>query len=266
MTSPTEILFVDPELDDLTTVLRGLRPGVEAVVLETGSPPARQMAEALAGREGLAAVHVMAHGAPGHVIFSGGVWSAGSLEWDAGDLAAIGGALSDSGELRLWSCNTAAGATGAAFIEQLAERAGADVAAAEGRVGAAGLGGSWDLDQHAARPTPQSPLTAAGMQAFEGVLVIETWKGTGSTNTPSNGNWSTAADWSGSPAREPISGDAAVLGGNGSNPTYAVTFDATDSILTLSITDPNATLIFIIAVRISRSPAAQPEPWVILVL
>ena len=56
------------------------------------------------------------------------------------------------GELRLWSCDAAAGAEGAAFIEALAEATGADVAASTGRIGAAALGGNWKLTEAPGAP------------------------------------------------------------------------------------------------------------------
>jgi len=59
-------------------------------VLDRVAPPARQMALALEGRDGLDAVHVIAHGAPGRVSFAAGEWSAQTLEDNGVDLATIG--------------------------------------------------------------------------------------------------------------------------------------------------------------------------------
>ena len=52
---------------------------------------------------------------------------------------------------------------------------GADVAASTGRVGAAALGGTWDLTARAHRPSARPPLTAAAMAAYAGVLATKTW-------------------------------------------------------------------------------------------
>ena len=134
----------------LETILRGLRPGVEAKALDPAVSAAKQIAKALTGWRDLDAVHVIAHGAPGQINFSAGDWSVATLKDDAEDLAAIGRALADDGELRLWSCDIAAGAAGTAFIEALARATGADVAASTGRIGAAALGGTWDLAAFAA--------------------------------------------------------------------------------------------------------------------
>src|SRR5271163_3307830 len=125
--SPREILFVDPGVSDIETLLGHLRPEIEAILLDPVRPVARQMAAALAGRHGLDAVHVIAHGAPGQVNFTAGGWSAETLADEAENLAAIGQSLAASGDLRLWSCQTAAGPVGAAFVAGLARASGADI-------------------------------------------------------------------------------------------------------------------------------------------
>jgi Domain of unknown function (DUF4347) len=76
---------------------------------------------------------VIAHGSPGRVSFAAGDWSADTVDQEADDLAAIGRALAASGDLRLWSCDTAAGVAGTAFVEHLAQATGADICRRVGR-------------------------------------------------------------------------------------------------------------------------------------
>ena len=168
MTLKPEILFVDPCVPDIPEILFGLRADVEAVLLDGLRPAARQIAEALRARSGLNVVHVMAHGAPGTLNFAAGEWSEATLKRDAADLAAIGGALRDGGELKLWACETGRGAAGEAFVLALAEATGAEVAAAMGLVGAAKKGGAWELAGRGAAAKP--PLTAAGAACYASVL------------------------------------------------------------------------------------------------
>src|SRR5215212_8605219 len=79
MARPSEILFVDPGVSDLKTILGSVRPEVRAIVLDARWSATHQIAAALAGQEGLNAVHIVAHGAPGRVRFSAGEWSAATL-------------------------------------------------------------------------------------------------------------------------------------------------------------------------------------------
>jgi hypothetical protein len=152
MTPNSEVLFIDPAVSDIETILAELRPEVDAVLLESGRPAAQQMAEALTCRSGLAAVHIIAHGAPGQVHFSAGHWSAATIAHISGNLAAIGRALSADGELRLWCCDTARGDAGAALLEALSDAAGVDVCGATGRVGAAAHGGVGNCRRGQAAP------------------------------------------------------------------------------------------------------------------
>src|SRR6516165_5070974 len=131
-TRAREILFVDPGVSDIATLLSHLRPEVEPILLDPVRRAARQIATALAEEHDLAAIHIIAHGAPGRIAFTAGSWSTETVAQDAEDLAAIGTALAAHGDLRLWSCQTAAGPTGAAFVTGLAQAAGADIAAATG--------------------------------------------------------------------------------------------------------------------------------------
>ena len=119
---------------------------------------------------GLRSVHIMAHGAPGRVSFAAGDWSSETLEDSAGDFAAIGRALDADGDLNLWSCLAGAGAEGADFIADLARATGADIAAADRLVGAAALGGGWELEARSHRAVARPPLTGAGRMTYPGVL------------------------------------------------------------------------------------------------
>jgi hypothetical protein len=107
------------------------------------------------------------------VSFAAGDWSLATIEEDAADLAAIGRALAPAGELCLWSCETAAGIAGAAFVAALADAACAEIAAAEHPVGAASLGASWKLTVGAPGASAEAPLTAAARLSYAGVLAVE---------------------------------------------------------------------------------------------
>src|SRR3989440_12614019 len=102
-TRKREIAFIDRGVDDLATLLAGIRPDVEPILLSNGESAPRQMARAVQEREGqLDAIHVIAHGKPGEISFSGGILGADTLQAYANELHAVGVAVS-RGELRLWS-------------------------------------------------------------------------------------------------------------------------------------------------------------------
>jgi hypothetical protein len=160
-----EIVFVDPGISDLDTLLQGVRPGIETHLLTTDEPALVQMARAVAGRGGLEAIHVISHGKPGEVSFSAGAVATDDIERTAAELAGFGRALGADGALLIWACETGAGERGAAFLDALAQKTGVRVAAASGLVGAAAKGGTWTLDRASGQP-----LTAEGMEDYTGVM------------------------------------------------------------------------------------------------
>jgi Domain of unknown function (DUF4347) len=173
-TTKREVAFIDRYVDDLPTLLAGLRPGVEPVLLSDLEPAPRQMARAVAGRQNLIAIHVLAHGAPGEVHFGTSAMSLESLEQDAPDFGTIGKALGANGKFLLWSCDTGQGARGCAFVSGLARLTGADVRAATGRIGSPILGARWDLDMTygQSKEAAVAPLSTQGMARYLGLLAL----------------------------------------------------------------------------------------------
>ena len=141
MVNARELVFIDPSVTDIPTLIAGLRPGVASVLLGGAVPAVGEIARALRGSEGLDAIHIIAHGRPGELSFRAGALSLANIDQHADDLAAIGDALGPDGELLLWSCQTGAGAPGSAFVQELARLTSAAVAAATGLVGASHRGG-----------------------------------------------------------------------------------------------------------------------------
>jgi hypothetical protein len=214
--SKSEIAFIDRGIDDLATLLAGMRPEVEPILLSDDEPAPRQMAQAVHCREGIKAIHVIAHGQPGEVCFASGALSNETLGKHAADLAKVGRTLGD-GELRLWTCNTAKGERGSAFVNALARVIGTEVAASTQLVGHSVSGGQWTLEAGASADELHAPLTMEGMAAYVGVMVPKTFNGNGSGT---NGNWSTSKNWT--PNGAPASGDDVTIS-NGVTVNYDVT-------------------------------------------
>jgi hypothetical protein len=96
-----------------------------------------------------------------------------NLAGHAAALSTIGSALAPGGDLALYACDTAAGATGQQFISDLSHFAGGvDVAAATHLVGSADGGGSWTLDASTAAPVTAAsvPFTSAALDNYQGEL------------------------------------------------------------------------------------------------
>jgi hypothetical protein len=112
------IAFIDRNVDDLGTLLAGISPHVEPILLSDDEPAPQQMMRAVRGRAKLDAIHVIAHGRPGEVSFVAGALSLDTTEEHAAELAKVGRILR-GGAIYLWTCETARGRRGAAFVEAL---------------------------------------------------------------------------------------------------------------------------------------------------
>src|SRR5262249_22365980 len=186
------IAFIDRNVDDLGTLLAGISPHVEPILLSDDEPAPRQMVRAVKGRADLDAIHVIAHGRPGEVSFGAGVLSLDTTDEHAAELTEVGRMLR-GGAIYLWTCETARGKRGAAFIEALARASGAPIAASTQRVGAAARGGRWQLDARPGATDASTPLTAQGVVSYPGVMATKTWKNNGSSGSRAASNW-TAGD------------------------------------------------------------------------
>lgn len=139
-TTRKEILVLDNAIADRETLLQGLSDDVEVILLDGGDSLA-ELADALSGRTDIEALHIVSHGSAGQLYLGGETLDAQTLAEQSATLARIGTALSESGDILLYGCNTGAGETGQAFVEQLALATGADVAASNDATGAAAMGG-----------------------------------------------------------------------------------------------------------------------------
>ncbi|MES2128811.1 MAG: Ig-like domain-containing protein, partial [Pseudomonadota bacterium] len=164
--SGREIAFIDPTVSDLQTLLAGMRPGVEAILLSGNAPALAEMADAVAARGSFDAIHVVAHGASGEVRFGAGALALETIDDHATPLNTLGAALARQGRLLLWSCETGQGECGSAFVSAMARATGAAVGAASGLIGAAAQGGSWTLDGIAAA----APLSVQAQERYAAVL------------------------------------------------------------------------------------------------
>lgn len=161
------VYFVNSDLADLATLLAGVPEGAEVVMLDPAQDGLNQMLAALEGRSGLDAIHIIGHGASGLIDLGSTSVTSQTLTERAADIASLGSVLSSTGDILLYGCEVGEGVLGAAFVQQLADLTGADVAASTNRTGAAALGGDWVLE------TQTGEIEAATLVAadYSGALV-----------------------------------------------------------------------------------------------
>ncbi len=142
-----EIAFITTGVENYQDIIAQIDPNVEIVVLDGTENGVERMAEILAGRDDLDAIHIISHGNDGELVVGNSVLNLETINGEYGDeLAAIGAALSASGDILIYGCDFGQGETGVRTAEALAAATGADIAASDDETGHAALGGDWDLE------------------------------------------------------------------------------------------------------------------------
>ena len=191
-------IFIDAAVQDPAAIIAAADPRAEIYILDPASDGLAQIASVLANETNIEAVHIISHGNSGQLILSGQAYDASALADSASDLAIIGNALSEDGDILLYGCNIASNESGIEYLDTLAELTGADIAASDDDTGAADLGGDWDLE------VATGAIEATSIEATE-------WNGLlapASISAP-NGSLS-VADASGNPTGTTVSSVGAI--------------------------------------------------------
>ncbi|HSM42889.1 MAG TPA: DUF4347 domain-containing protein, partial [Afifellaceae bacterium] len=142
-----EIVFVDPGVADIDTLLAGISSNAEIVLLNSDSDGVEQIAAALEGRSDIDAIHILSHGSEGRLYLGNDVLEAGSMQGEhLDDLTAIGRSLSADGDILIYGCDFTSGDAGLHAASLLSDITGADVAASIDTTGHADFGGDWQLE------------------------------------------------------------------------------------------------------------------------
>lgn len=160
------VFFVDAGLVPGADLVSAIPEAAELVILEADRDGVEQIASVLQGRSGLAAIHILSHGAAGDMQLGSARLDAGSICGTyAETLARIGAALAKDGDLLIYGCDFGQDHSA---LAALATATGADVAASDDTTGAAGRGGDWNLEVSSGT----IGASAIAPLGFDGVLAL----------------------------------------------------------------------------------------------
>lgn len=140
------IAFIDSALPDYATLIAGLKPGTQAHVLDATKDAISQITQVLADCKDITRVALFTHGSEASLQLGHLKLNAQTISQYAQDLQDWAKALAPGADLLFYGCNLAAGAAGKAFVQQVHQLTGADVAASDDLTGGALVGGDWDLE------------------------------------------------------------------------------------------------------------------------
>ena len=125
-----EIVFIDTSVEDYQTLMEGIDPNAEVILLDSTRDGIEQLAEILGDRSDIDAIHIISHGDQGELRLGTGVLNLASMQGDyADELAIINQALTEEADFLIYGCNFGEGVIGQEAATLLAGLTGADVAA-----------------------------------------------------------------------------------------------------------------------------------------
>ncbi|MEG4391875.1 DUF4347 domain-containing protein [Microcoleus sp. BROC3] len=166
------IAFIDTQVENYQSLVAGVKPGTEVVVLDGNRDAIDQITQILALRTNIDSIHIVSHGAPGSLQLGDVRFSLDGIECDRDSLQQWFSPQTDSiGKNRpnilLYGCSVAAGETGKAFVKRLSELTGASVAASKNLTGSVAKGGDWELEVRTGKietPLVFAPEVLAGYE------------------------------------------------------------------------------------------------------
>ncbi|MEZ2301618.1 MAG: DUF4347 domain-containing protein, partial [Microcoleus sp.] len=103
------IAFIDRLVTDYQSLIAGVTPGTEVVVLDGNRDAIDQITEVLGDRTNIDSIHIVSHGAPGSLQLGKTRLCADNLESYAEKLQQWRSALTPRAEILIYGCNVASG-------------------------------------------------------------------------------------------------------------------------------------------------------------
>ena len=156
----------------------------EVVVFDRDGDGIEQMADTVAGRNGIDAIHIVSHGSPAELQIGNSRLTFDSMASEyADELAVIGKALTDTGDLLIYGCNFGQGDLGQKAAARLAQLTGADVATSIDDTGSTRYGGDWNLERATGAIETELAFSQSLQQNWEHTLnvAIDATPSTGTT-------------------------------------------------------------------------------------
>ncbi|MCS6793081.1 MAG: DUF4347 domain-containing protein, partial [Oscillatoriaceae bacterium SKYG93] len=172
------IVFIDSNIPEYSSLLKGIKEGVEVIIIDSQIDGVEQITRALqkfAVLHGyVEAVHIFSHGNPGQLHLGSTILSSDNLKQYISQLQQWRNVFKNSSStaatgIFLYGCDVAF-AEGASFVERLSQLTGTNVAASTDKTGSAIRGANWDLEYKTGEIEVPTVLKLETQKAYKGVL------------------------------------------------------------------------------------------------
>jgi len=172
MASGRAIAFIDETVSDYQSLIAGIKPGTEVIVLDSTTDGVAQITDALADRANISSVHILGHGNAGSMQLGNSILDSNTLGQWAPRLQQWSASLSAGADILLYGCNVGFGAEGLAFVNQLSKLTGADIAASNDLTGSSEQDGDWVLEVSTGNIEASLAFEAGALAAYESVFAL----------------------------------------------------------------------------------------------
>ncbi|NJM27600.1 MAG: DUF4347 domain-containing protein [Pseudanabaena sp. RU_4_16] len=117
--SKKELVFIDSNVTDYQSLIAGVKPSAEVILLKGDRDGITQITDALKGRSGITSIQILSHGNPGKIQLGNSSLSQSNLDSYADQLQSWSSALSSDADILLFGCDIASGEAGDNFIHQI---------------------------------------------------------------------------------------------------------------------------------------------------
>ncbi|MEH2285853.1 DUF4347 domain-containing protein, partial [Nostoc sp.] len=176
--SSQSLLFVDKSVTDYQQLLAGVTPGTEIHILDPGQDSVTQITNTLLGRQNIASLHIVSHGEAGGVDFGSSALNSIDLPEYAAQLKTWSKALTNDADILFYGCNVAQGQLGQAFVQNISQVTGADVAASNNLTG---KDGDWILEFNTGQIESGLAFQASTLANYQASLISVTSTGNAAT-------------------------------------------------------------------------------------
>ncbi|UEQ08071.1 putative Ig domain-containing protein [Pectobacterium versatile] len=173
-TTRKEAVFIDTALTDYQTLVNSVPTGVDVFLLDSSKDGLTQMAAWAETHTGYDAIHILSHGNEGQVRLGNLTLDSATAEARSADLAKLGTALTQDGDLLLYGCDIAQD-TGKSFVSLLAQLTQADIAASDDLTGATAKGGDWQLETTVGKIETTDAALGTIAQEYNSLLASPTY-------------------------------------------------------------------------------------------
>ncbi|MDB9480849.1 glycosyl hydrolase family 18 protein, partial [Dolichospermum circinale CS-537/03] len=168
--STKTVVFIDPNVTDWQNLVNGVEPGSLVFILDPRQDSVRQITDKLAALTEIDSIQIISHGGEGSLSLGSTQLNSANLSSYSSQLQQWGQSLTTTGDILLYGCDVAGGVIGKAFVQQISQLTGADVAASDDLTGSAALGGDWLLEYGTGLIEAPLALQVQAMEAYNSVL------------------------------------------------------------------------------------------------